>query len=89
VAILLGQSQPKATEGSEISVSDVIDAMTEFVPWGGASPSLVAWQLMCNEAEAEGAWAQAHAEGLIEPCGQLDRDGHEVWRLVDRESAAA
>jgi hypothetical protein len=89
VRILFAQSRSSMVGGSQISVSDVVEAMVEFAPWGGASPSLVAWQLMCNEAQTETAWAQAHAAGLIEPAGRRDLDGHEVWRLVERESKAA
>jgi hypothetical protein len=70
--------------GGAISLQGVLDVFGEFEEGGGASLSLVAWELSVDESLVSAAW-RGEGRGLVAPAGH---DQHEqLWRLRGDESA--
>jgi hypothetical protein len=65
-----------------ISVRVVLDVLAEFDDLGGASPSLVAWELFVEEERVADAWEQMLADGLLKPAGRDPGDDEQLWRLT-------
>ena len=65
-----------------ISVLLVLDALADFDDLGGASLSLVAWELFVEEARVADAWEQMLADGLLKPAGRDTADDEQLWRLT-------
>jgi len=53
-----------------VSLQQVIEVVAEFDDSGGASLSLVAWELCVDEELVAPAWQQAISHGLIRPAGR-------------------
>ena len=66
----------------DISVQQVLEAVGEFDESGGASMSLIAWELFVEEQRVARAWEQAVAEGLLRRAGRDRVDGERFWRLT-------
>jgi hypothetical protein len=66
----------------DISVQQVLEVVGDFDESGGASVSLIAWELFVEERRVARAWEQAVADGLLKRAGR-DRVGDEwLWRLT-------
>lgn len=64
-----------------ISLEELLETLAEFDDNGGASLSLLAWDLCVDECHVAEAWHQAAREGLIRPAGH---DGEDLlYRLTD------
>jgi hypothetical protein len=70
--------------GAEISVERLLEVMRDFDEFGGASIELVAWELGSPVSDLSTAWAQAIADGLLEPAGLDSVFGEPLWRLRNR-----
>jgi hypothetical protein len=66
----------------DISLRQVLDVIADFDEFGGATPSLVAWELSVEEQRVAPAWDQAVAEGLLRRAGRDSLDGERLWRLT-------
>jgi hypothetical protein len=66
----------------DISLQQVLGVTGEFDPFGGATPSLIAWELFVEERRVTNAWEQAVAEGLLRRAGRDGLDGERLWRLT-------
>lgn len=64
-----------------IPLSALLEALADFDQNGGASLSLVAWDLCVDERRLAPTWQQAAREGLIRPAGHEDQDL--LYRLTD------
>jgi hypothetical protein len=65
-----------------ISVRLVLEVLTDFDDLGGASLSLVAWELFVEEERVAGAWEQMLADGLLKPAGRDPANDEQLWRLT-------
>jgi hypothetical protein len=65
-----------------ISVRMVLKVVADFDDLGGASASLVAWELFVEEERVAAAWEQMLADGLLKPAGRDPGDDEQRWRLT-------
>ena len=65
-----------------ISVREVLEVLADFDELGGASLSLVAWELSVEEERVAAAWEQMQADGLLRPAGRDSADDEQLWRLT-------
>jgi hypothetical protein len=65
-----------------ISVPLVLEVLADFDDLGGASLSLVAWELFVEEARVADAWQQMLADGLLRPADRDPGDDEQLWRLT-------
>ena len=66
----------------DISVQQVLEVVGDFDESGGASVSLIAWELSVEEQRVARAWERAVAEGLVRRAGRDRLDGERLWRLT-------
>ena len=66
----------------EIPLRQVLEVVGDFDESGGASLSLIAWELFVEEQLVAGAWKQAVADGLLRPAGRDRVDDEQLWRLT-------
>jgi hypothetical protein len=66
----------------DISLQQVLGVAADFDEFGGATPSLIAWELFVEERRVAAAWKQAVAEGLVRRAGRDGLDGERLWRLT-------
>ena len=64
----------------EIPLQRVLEVVGNFDESGGASLSLIAWELFVEEQLVVRAWKQAVAEGLFRPAGRDGGDDERLWR---------
>jgi hypothetical protein len=74
-----------------ISVQQLLEVLARFDEFGGASLSLVAWELFVGEHDIQSAWEHAITEGWLKPArrGQADDDDETLYRLTPTGRAAA
>lgn len=60
----------------------LLDVMSDFDQFGGASLELVAWELYIDESAVSAAWSRAIADGLIERSETHEVPGEETWKLT-------
>jgi hypothetical protein len=65
-----------------ISVQLVLEVLADFDGLGGASLSLVAWELFVEPDRVVDAWEQMLADGLLKPAGVDPADDGQLWRLT-------
>jgi len=66
----------------DISVQQVLEVVGDFDESGGATVSLIAWELFVEEQRVARAWEQAVAEGLLRRARRDRLDGERLWRLT-------
>ena len=66
----------------DISLEQVLEAVGEFDQFGGASFSLIAWELFVEEQRVARAWERAVADSLVRPAGRDRVNGEPLWRLA-------
>ena len=66
----------------DLSLRQVLGVIADFDEFGGATPSLVAWELFVEEQRVAPAWEEAVAEGLLRRAGRDGLDGERLWRLI-------
>jgi hypothetical protein len=65
-----------------IPVRVLLEVLADFDGLGGASLSLVAWELFVEEERVADAWQQMLADGLLKPAGRDPADDAQLWRLT-------
>jgi hypothetical protein len=66
----------------DISLQQVLEVVGDFDESGGASLSLIAWELFVEEQRVARAWEQAVADSLLRPAGRDRVNGEPLWRLT-------
>jgi hypothetical protein len=80
----------RVQKNADVPARLVREVIAAFGDFGPVSPELVAWELSVDPSRVAGAWADAAAAGLIEPCGTVRASSEEGWRLTangQREAA--
>jgi hypothetical protein len=65
-----------------IPVRVLLEVLADFDDLGGASLSLVAWELFVERERVADAWEQMLADGLLKPAGRDPADDGQLWRLT-------
>ncbi len=66
----------------DISLQQVLEVVGDFDESGGASLSLIAWELFVEEQRVARAWEQAVAGGLLRRAGRDRVADERLWRLT-------
>ena len=77
-----GSADRNARRTHPLSVRILLDVMSDFDQFGGASLELVAWELYIDESAVSAAWSRAIADGLIERSETHEVPGEETWKLT-------
>jgi hypothetical protein len=70
------------TRMTEITRAEVLAALGDFDGSGGASLSLLAWELVRTPESVAPTWDAAEAEGLIRAVGPGALAGEKMYRLT-------
>jgi len=65
-----------------ISVGVLLEVVADFDDLGGASLSLVAWELFVEEERVAAAWEQMLADGLLKAAGHDPAYDEQLFRLT-------
>lgn len=77
-----GSAERNARRTHPLSTRVLLDVMSDFDQFGGASLELVAWELYIDESAGSAAWSRAIADGLIERSETHEVPGEETWKLT-------